>query len=183
VSARPLRAVVRPQALAALLALFSTIVVAGCGGGDDGARDAFSPTPATSSSASSSTPPAPTETTTSAPTGTLPTTPRASTTEHGARESDTGDEEGIRVPATFRLKGGRLRPPTVSVPAFLRIELVIANQDTGRHTVTFRDKTLAVPGGDTKSTVIEEGLKKGRFPVAVDGRSAGAIVSGAGGGP
>jgi hypothetical protein len=87
------------------------------------------------------------------------------------------------VPATFRLKGGRLRPRTVSVPAFLRIELVVANQDTGRHAVTFRGKTLAVPGGDTKSTVIEEGLKKGRFPVMVDGRRAGAIVSGAQGGP
>ena len=163
----------------ALLVLISTIVLAGCGGGDDGGALSSS----SSSSASTSTPAA-TETTTKAPMGTLPTTPTAPTTEdEQQKEPDAGDEEGIRVPAGFTVKGGKLSPPTVAVPAFLRIELTVANQDTGSHTVRFRDKTLSVPGGDTKSVVIEGGLRKGRFPAELEGGTGAAILSGAEGGP
>jgi hypothetical protein len=172
------------------LALLATIVLAGCGGGDDSGSEASSspPTPAppaattgTATSRTGSTRTAP-EITTTAPTGAVPTT-AGTPTSVKPDEPDAGDEEGIRVPASFTLRAGKLSPSTVAVPAFLRIELVVANKDTGGHTVRVQDTRLRVPGGDTASAVIEEGLRKGRFPVTVDGRRAGAIRSGAEGGP
>jgi hypothetical protein len=163
---------------AAALVLLSSAALAGCGGGSDHRAGAASSSSAADAPAATSAKP---EVTTTVPTGSVPTGGGAPTTSTPT-EAGGGDEEGVRVPAAFRLRDGRLTPATVAVPAFLRIELVIANRDAASHRVAFHGTSLTVAGGHTRSVLVG-GLKKGRFPVTVAGGGRAAIVTGAEGGP
>jgi hypothetical protein len=96
-----------------------------------------------------------------------------------------GDEEPIRVPARFEVRGGRLSPAEIKVPAFLRVELAVRSRDNRPHTVLLaapRTEVLAVPPGGRASLVMP-GLPKGRWELSVDGHPAGAIVAGSQPGP
>jgi hypothetical protein len=93
-----------------------------------------------------------------------------------------GDEQGIRVPAVFTIQSGQLGPPSIAIPAFLRIAFTVRNGDGKAYVVAFRGHRLHVaPHG--RSSVLMNGLRKGRYPVTVDGRAAGAVVTGAHPGP
>ncbi len=93
-----------------------------------------------------------------------------------------GDEGGIRVPVAFVLTGGRLQPPSVAVPAFLRLELGVRNGDRRPHVIRFAGHRLSVGAGAAAGTIVR-GLRKGTYPVLVDGRPAGRVVTGAQPGP
>jgi hypothetical protein len=86
------------------------------------------------------------------------------------------------VPATFIISGGRLTPPSIGVPAFLRIAFGVVNRDARPYKVRFRGHTLAVPAHGSASVIVT-GPKKGRYPVTLDGRPRALIVTGAQVGP
>jgi hypothetical protein len=98
-----------------------------------------------------------------------------------------GDEEPIRVPATFTLDAGRLRPATISVPAFLTVRLAVVGHDERSHQVVAQTdhgpRTLRVPPGASGAITIP-GMRRGTYGVSVDGgRAVGKLVVGVGAGP
>jgi hypothetical protein len=166
------------------LVLLSSLVLAACG--DSGEESPSAPAASvTADTNPGQTVPA-TETETPTTTTALPadtTTAETGTdTAPGDGEPNAGDEEGIRVPAAYTYENGALAPRTVSVPAYLRIELSVANRDSATVAVTFRGTTLKVPAGATKSTFVD-GLKPGRYPVVTGGGAKAVLVSGAEPGP
>jgi hypothetical protein len=157
------------RAAAAALVAAVVLVLAGCGE----ERDPRATTPAPTEPPSSAPPPAAT------PSDDAPSTePSPEEQEGGA-----GDEEPIRVPATFTFTRAGIRPPVVAVPAFLPVELAGVSRDRHPHTLNFQGTVVEVPAGG-RASVRLDGLKAGRYPVAVDGReNAVTIVSGAEPGP
>jgi hypothetical protein len=98
-----------------------------------------------------------------------------------------GDEEPIRVPATFTLNGGRLSPSTISVPAFLTVRLAVVGHDEHAHRVVAQTdhgpRTLRVPPGASGAITIP-GMRRGTYRVSVDGGQAvGKLVVGVNPGP
>ena len=90
------------------------------------------------------------------------------------------------MPATFAVgSGGRLIPSTVSAPAFLAVRVTIASTDGAGHQVivhTPTPYTLEVPAGGRASVLIP-GQRAGQYPIAVDGRTRGALLIGGEPGP
>lgn len=86
-----------------------------------------------------------------------------------------GDEEAIRVPAEFEVTAGAATPATVSVPAFLNIELRLRSADGKAHDVTVAGVTVAVPATG-QATGRVPGLKAGDHPLTIDGRKSGAVL-------
>jgi hypothetical protein len=124
-------------------------------------------------------PPSATATPQTAPTspasvpGTAP--PPGATTDAGTTPS-----EPIRVPATFIFtRAGRVDPPTVTIPPFVRVALTLASQDGRAHTLALRADgrtyTLRVPAGGRASTSIP-GLRAGRYRLAPVGGGVGAAL-------
>lgn len=112
--------------------------------------------------------------------GTQPVTPPAT-----APEPDAGDEQAVRVPASFVVTGGRLRPPTITVPPFLAVEVSVRADDGKPHRLVLRTPTphvLDVKAGG-RAAVRIAGLRAGRYRVTLDGRPAGALVAGGEVGP
>jgi hypothetical protein len=148
--------------------------VAACGSDREGASTTV---PAGATTSTSTVPPASTNPTATAPEATAPPT--------DATGPGAGDEEPIRVPARFEVRGGRLTPSEVRVPAFLTVELEVRSVDGRPHTILLaapRAEVLAVPAGGQASVTVP-GLKRGRWELSVDGRPAGAIVAGSEPGP
>jgi Cupredoxin-like domain len=111
--------------------------------------------------------------------GTSATAPKSS--------ASGGDEEPIRVPATFTLRDGRLSPATISVPAFLTVRLAVVGHDERSHEVVAQTdhgpRTLRVPPGASGAITIP-GMRRGTYRVSVDGgREVGKLVVGANAGP
>ena len=110
----------------------------------------------------------------SAPTGTT-------TTQAGSAAATNA-----RVPATFAIEGGgKLTPASVSIPAFLAIELTAISGDGRPHTMTVNGRvtvTLHVPPRGSASALMP-GLRAGRYPVIVDGAKRGTLVIGGEPGP
>jgi hypothetical protein len=112
---------------------------------------------------------------------------KSATTPRGASAAPGGDEEPIRVPATFSLTGGRLDPPTISVPAFLTVRLAVTGHDESAHRVAARTdhgvRTFDVPPGGSGAVTLT-GMKRGTYRVSVDGGAAtGKLVVGVNPGP
>jgi hypothetical protein len=89
-----------------------------------------------------------------------------------ATEPDAGDEEGIRVPASFVLDAGALTPPRITVPPTLPIAVTVKAKDGKAHKILF-DTTPAVrvdieAGGDGVGTARIPGQRKGTYAVNVD---------------
>jgi hypothetical protein len=112
---------------------------------------------------------------------TSPTNVQGTTPPPGA-STDTGTtpSEPIRVPATFIFtRPGRVEPPTVTIPPFVRIALTLASQDGRAHTLALRADgrtyTLRVPAGGRASTSIP-GLRAGRYALAPVGGGVGAAL-------
>jgi len=118
------------------------------------------------------------------------TTPKATAPEATAPPTDAtgpgaGDEEPVRVPAHFDVRGARLSPAEVKVPAFLTIDLAVRSRDGRPHTILLAapaTQILAVPAGGQASVDVP-GLERGRWELSVDGHPAGAIVAGSQPGP
>lgn len=90
------------------------------------------------------------------------------------------------MPAAFTLSHGRLMPPTISVPAFFRVQLIVTNRDPMPHRLELRGAGVhaVVPlGAGARTTSFVAGLRKGTFTLRIDGRPAGTLVSGLQPGP
>jgi hypothetical protein len=90
------------------------------------------------------------------------------------------------VPATFTIhRGGSLRPPRVTVPAFIAVQLTIASVDRRSDRVVLllpRPRALTVaPGG--RASVRLPGLKAGDYVIAVNGAARGDLLVGGEPGP
>lgn len=94
-----------------------------------------------------------------------------------AQEGGAGDEEGIRVPVDLTVSADAVSPATASVPAFLPLEVSVTSGDGEAHRVEVAGETIGVPPGGSASTQIG-GLRRGTYPVAVDGTPRGELVAG-----
>jgi hypothetical protein len=172
-----------------LLAAAGALLAAGCGGGSTGTG-----TVAPTASAPDATAPPPDAT----QPGTGPVTPPPATATQPAQTQTTpssggddasagGGEQSVRVPASFVVApGGRLRPPTITVPPFLAVEISVRSADGRAHRLVVRTptpQTLDVAAGG-RAAVRIPGLHAGRYAVALDGRAAaGTLVAGGEVGP
>lgn len=88
-----------------------------------------------------------------------------------------GDEEGIRVPVELKVSADAVSPATVTVPAFLPLEITARSGDGQAHRVQVVGASLAVPASGSASATVD-GQRRGTYPVTVDGRSLGELVVG-----
>jgi len=171
------------------LAVVLALTLSACGGGNTGAGTGAEPT---ASAPDATAPPADA---TQPGTGSVTTPPATTPTETqtepatGGSSGGTaggGDEEAVRVPAAFTVvAGGRLTPPTITVPPFLAVELSLASSDGKPHRLVVRTPTphtLRVAAGG-RAAIRIPGLRAGRYPVLLDGHRAGALVAGGEVGP
>lgn len=100
--------------------------------------------------------------------------------------SGGGGEQPIRVPATFEISGGRLLPHTISVPAFLAVQVTVASRDGRAHVLTLQTsppRRLSVPAGGRASLRIP-GLRAGNYQlVPASGGLGGVLAVGGDAGP
>ncbi|WP_354698625.1 hypothetical protein [Paraconexibacter sp. AEG42_29] len=112
------------------------------------------------------------------PSATAPAPP--ATTPAGAAGAPGGDEEGIRIPATFSVAPGRVTPAEVTVAPFLRVELRLSSGDGAAHRFTLRTPspiTVDVPATGLVTRTVD-GLKPGSYEIAVDdGAAAGRLTA------
>jgi hypothetical protein len=153
----------------------STCVLAGCGSGEEPAATA---TPATATPAATATATATATAATSA-TSTATTTATSPESEPGG----AGDEQVVRVPVELTVHpDGQLSPATVSVPAFLTLELIIHNDTGASIPVSFQGERLVVASGATEHRRFE-GLRKGRYAVRAAGAGTATVIAGVEPGP
>jgi hypothetical protein len=155
------------------LAVVLLLVVAGCG--DD---ETVTTTPTPEATAVVTEEPTPTATPTETPTPTATEQPAPEEQEGGA-----GDEEEARVPARFVVSASGVRPPQVSVPAFLAIELIVVNRH--REEIVARiegAEPLPVASGETRSLRLD-GRRAGRYPISFGPAGDALLVTGAEVGP
>jgi hypothetical protein len=105
---------------------------------------------------------------------------------NGGSSGGGGGAINARVPATYHLiPPGRLTPPTISVPAFIAVEITVASADPRPHTVQVRTPvphTLHVPAHGRAGVRIP-GLRAGTYPITVDGAPRGTLAIGGEPGP
>jgi hypothetical protein len=154
--------------IAILVVWAGVILLAGCGGGEE-----RTPTPTATATAS------PTATGTATPKAT-PTTPTPSPEE---QEGGAGDEQPARVPLEFTLTDGGLHPATISVPAFLGLELIVHNHTGQPQRVTLEGSgALDVPANDT-ARIRFEGRRAGTYRVDAGDAGHAQVVVGVEPGP
>jgi hypothetical protein len=161
----------RVVALGVALALPGALAL-GCGAGDSGGST--DPGVTAEQPAVVPTPAEPPVTTTAGKPPTTATEPTATTGVPTATTPDGGgggDEEPIRVPAAFTVTGSAITPATVTVPAFLAVEVRITAKDGKAH-----DLRLDAPGGGPialaaggSTKVRLTGLQPGSYPLIADG--------------
>ncbi len=89
-----------------------------------------------------------------------------------------GDEQAIRVPATFTLAGGRFRPLEVSVPSFLAVQITVVSREPRFHRIlleTPHPRAFVVPPGG-RVTLRVPGQRAGRYRLSAPGAGAGAAT-------
>lgn len=161
---------------ACLACVIAAVALAACGddarttGSGEGA-DLPGTSTATTTAATTPSAAAPTATT-GVPVGGVTT----STGESGA--GGAGDEEPARVPVTLTHASGSLSPTTVTVPAFLSLEIRISGPAT----------TATLPGGGqlaAPGTKTITGLKPGKYTISTadGGRTTLDVVNGGDPGP
>jgi hypothetical protein len=155
------------------------LVLGGCG---DGKKTASQPAQTSSTALA-----APTAT------GSTSTTPASSTpaTTTGAATGPSaagGGEEPVRTPAVFVFgSGGRVSPPTITVPAFIAVDVTLVSRDGRAHELALeaagRRYRFRVAAGRS-STVRIPGLKAGTYPLSPVGGGPGVtLVAGGEAGP
>jgi hypothetical protein len=151
----------------AALALFPVfLVIGGCGGSSHASSSSTDRASSTSTSAQS----------TSTTTGTTAKKPK-----HFATGS-----ANVRIPATLVVRpGGKLSPPQISIPARIAVQVTVISKDGRAHRVLVMTPTrepLSVPANGRASVLIP-GLRTGRYPIELDGTTAGLLVTGVQPGP
>jgi hypothetical protein len=181
------------RARAAVLAAALATAIAGCGG-DDGpspASEGASPTtppPATTTTGTDITDGSSLVTTSTVPTTTTPTAttgvPPGGVTTGESGAGGAGDEEAVRVPVALIAHDGALTPTTVTVPAFLALEVTIASPSAATTATLPGGATLAVPARG-KATKRLGGLKAGDYTVTTSagGKTTLHVVDGGDPGP
>ncbi|MBS1868126.1 MAG: hypothetical protein JSS99_00510 [Actinobacteria bacterium] len=188
-----------PRCLALAATLTLALAAGACGGGSTGGAPPTASAPDATAPPPDATQPG---TTAVAPTATAPTTPAQTAPPGGGRNGEMsgeggnggspggtaggGGEEAVRVPAAFTITAhGRLKPRTITVPAFLAVEISLRSKDRRAHTLALRGPVphaLRVPAGKRVAMRVP-GLRAGRYAVLIDGRRAGALVAGGEPGP
>jgi hypothetical protein len=157
----------------------AVLLLGGCGG----SKHSSTPSSAPHASATSSTASPATATTTTASSTTVTTTASPPDTTGAAA---TSGATNVRVPSIFTIHaGGRLTPSTVSTPAFIALDVSVSSADGRSHRVVIHTPTphtLTVPANGHASVFIP-GLKQGRYVIAVDGKTRGALLIGGEPGP
>lgn len=91
----------------------------------------------------------------------------------------------MRVPVRFVLAGGKLRPPAVSVPPFIAIELTIVSRERAARSLVLRTRPLhelaIPPNGAAKVTL--RGVPRGSYRLTLAGETAGMLIVGSEPGP
>lgn len=94
-----------------------------------------------------------------------------------SQQGGAGDEEGIRVPVELKVSATAVSPATVTVPAFLPVEVTARSTDGQAHKVAVLGATLSVPATGSASVQLD-GQQRGTSKVTVDGKDLGEIVVG-----
>jgi hypothetical protein len=122
----------------------------------------------------------PTATATATETPTETPAPAATAT---ARPDEGGDEAEARVPIRLRVAQGGISPPTVAVPAFLALELVVRNDDDVAVTVRLQgEEPLEVAPFATRRQRLE-GRRPGTYVIDAGAAGSVTLVTGAEPGP
>jgi hypothetical protein len=158
------------RVVAHLLVILAVVgpALAGCGSDDDGdGNGAGGTTPTRPLASAPSAPPPPTD---GAPSSTAP--------RDGAAPAD-GGEEPVRTPAEFVfLSGGRVDPPTITVPPFIPVEVTLVSRDGRTHALALdagrRYEFRVGPGG--RSTGRLPGLRVGSYRLRPIGGGPGATL-------
>jgi hypothetical protein len=163
----------------ASMAVVSALALAGCG---DGNKTASQPaqTPSTG----------PAQTAVTSSPSTTPTSSTPATTTGAATEPPAagGGEEPVRTPAVFVFApSGRVSPPTITVPAFIAVDVTLVSRDGRAHELAlkaagrrYRFRVAA----RRSATVRIPGLKAGTYPLSPVGGGPGAtLVAGGEAGP
>jgi hypothetical protein len=175
------------QVPALLVALLSASTL-GCGGSDGGGTTAQQLPSSAPTSVPTTATPTPAQTT---PTATGPSTvgsaPSTSTPTTGTGESGpggAGDEEPARTPAAFTIGPGGIAPQTITVPAFLAVDVALTAEGGAQRV------TIAAPGGQTVDVapggtrhVVLDGLKPGDYAVTTATGARGTLHVVRGGDP
>lgn len=150
-------------------------MVAGCGGSKSTSTSSTSATPIT----------VPPITTTGHTAGTQTTVTLTPTTTQTATKTTASTPTGsinVRVPARFTiLPNGAVRPPTVTIPADLPVELIVIG-DAQAHRIKLRTTTFTI-GAHEQIEKLIDGLKAGTYPLQVDGAPKAVLTIGGEPGP
>ena len=188
-----------PTAWIAALAATAAGAAAGCGAMRTSSEPPGSPQPVPTAS---ETPVAATSATTTAtatapiarakdapsPPPDVPTTTSAPTPAGGeSGPGGAGDEQAARVPVELTVKAdGTVTPATVSVPAWLALELVVHNGTAGAISATMEGADppgpLRVASGATGRRQLS-GVRAGRYRVSVQGAGGATVIAGVEPGP
>lgn len=158
-----------------LLAALAALGLAGCGG-DDGDGTAAQPT---ATATATPTPPEATAPSAPSPPADAPTpSPTAGEDQPGG----AGDEAAARVPVALTVgSDGTVSPDTVSVPAFLALELRVRNRTAGSISVRMEGADppgpFTVAAGRTSRERVA-GVRPGRYAIHVSGAGSATLVSG-----
>jgi len=168
-------AAVPVRSLSAILVV-AALVLAGCGSNDDDPPQGRVGQPETAP-ADTATATAPAETPVTitehvpapAPATQTATAPAPTPTAPEEAPGGAGDEEGIQVTARFTLgSGGSLSPNGAQVPAFLRVAVVVDNQDGTAHQLEVGDRGAPLPAGRTTMLTLP-GRAPTELPILIDG--------------
>lgn len=130
------------------------MLLAGCGGDDEGSKATKTATAeqTATQTATTETATAPTETT---ETGNTSTSPED-------QPGGQGDEEPARSQALFTGRGGRVRPTVVRVPAYIAIRVVLRSGDGAAYALRFKGHVIQVNGSKRSVTADFAGLRPGK---------------------
>jgi beta-N-acetylhexosaminidase len=174
-------------------ALLTALLAAGCGGAEQPASATPDASPATATPAPTATSTEPQAHAKDAPepppdsASPSPDATASPTTAGEQGEGGGGDEREARVPVALTVQpDGQVVPATVSVPAFLALELVVRNRTGAPLAVTLEGATpggpLEVASGATARRRIE-GLRDGRYAVRAAGAGSATVIVGVEPGP
>jgi hypothetical protein len=154
-------------------------MLAGCGGSDESAQ---TPTPTPT--------PTPTARPQENPTASVPRAPEpppdSASPGPEQQEGGAGDEEPARIRVVLNLGPRGVRPPTVHVPPFFKVELRVRNRTEDAASVIVQQaeghNAVSVARGGN-ATLRLEGLKPGRYKVDAGIAGEATIVAGDEAGP
>ncbi len=152
---------------APLVALALGVVLAGCGGDDEeeSAGPALSTPTVSPSTPTVTQPPGETTTGDEAEPAQTETEPEAQTST-APPEDEGGDEEPIRTDAALEGSGGKIRPRTVQVPAFIAVRVTLRSTDGRPYALRVGGKLLAVDVEKPRASALLPGIRPGRtYPV------------------